>query len=406
MEKNKTYTALDFARYYAGTMPSAEMNALEKAALEDPFLADALEGYAYSKDPESDVAAIRERLAENRKSKKMFSILSLTQNTWWRVAALVIIIAGAGYLFYRTNNMAPQNSLADNDRTKSPAKVEAPSLVLKDTGANNEVAFENKKVPKADKINRVSLPKPKTVIQHEINNPQPITNANADKEATSLMMAKADPVANNNALPRSINKKDTAKQYMLTGKVTDEIGVPIPNATITFKNKQEETITDTSGSFSLISADSNAALVASAIGFSPKNFLLKKDVQPTITMSRSGANLDEVVITGYATKRKKALAPSRNLQGKVAGVQIKKQAIQPFPVNDKFTKYLQENLVSMYDKNNNRLTGEVVLSFSINKKGRPRNIKVLKSTCEDCEEQAIHLLENGPDWEGRENVAG
>ncbi len=407
MEENKTYTASDFARYYAGTMPAAEMYAMEKAALEDPFLADALDGYAYSNTPEKDVAQMRELLKENRrKNKKVFSIAFLAQNKWWRVAALVIIIAGAGYLFYRTNNMATQNSLADNDREKSPAKVEAPSLVLKDTGlVNNDVALKDKKEPGVDKSNKASLPKPKTVIQREKISPQPMSNA--DEDAASLMMSRANPSADSMALRESINKNDTSKQYVLKGKVKDDTGAPVPYAIISNTKQRMETTADKNGDFSLASADSNVNVIASAVGYSSKDALLQSNLVQTIKINKTESSLSEAVVSGYGTKRKKAVsANAKNLQGKVSGVEIQKPVIPPFPVNEKFTKYLQENLVPMYDENNNRLTGEVVLSFSINKKRRPRNITVLRSTCKDCEGQAIHLLENGPDWEGRENVAG
>ena len=66
-EKNKIYTADDFARYHAGTMPAGEMHALEKAALEDPFLADALEGYIHAPAFEKDIAKLKDRLNEKRK---------------------------------------------------------------------------------------------------------------------------------------------------------------------------------------------------------------------------------------------------------------------------------------------------------------------------------------------------
>ena len=62
--KHKVYTAEDFERYYSGQMSEAEMHALEKSALEDPFLADALEGYSYTKTSLSDVAELRERLSK------------------------------------------------------------------------------------------------------------------------------------------------------------------------------------------------------------------------------------------------------------------------------------------------------------------------------------------------------
>ena len=44
MSQDHKYTAADFERYHSGKMSAGEMHALEKAAMEDPFLADALEG--------------------------------------------------------------------------------------------------------------------------------------------------------------------------------------------------------------------------------------------------------------------------------------------------------------------------------------------------------------------------
>jgi hypothetical protein len=39
------YTLTDIERYLQGNMTAAEMHAMEKAALKDPFLADAMEGF-------------------------------------------------------------------------------------------------------------------------------------------------------------------------------------------------------------------------------------------------------------------------------------------------------------------------------------------------------------------------
>src|SRR5258705_10049101 len=113
-EKNKTYTAKDFARYYAGTMPNNEMHALEKAALEDPFLEDALEGYIHAPTAESDIAELQARLTEKQKNKKVFFISSFAQSKWWRMAALFIVIAGAGYFFFRVNSVNKEDPLTKN----------------------------------------------------------------------------------------------------------------------------------------------------------------------------------------------------------------------------------------------------------------------------------------------------
>ena len=49
---NNLFTSEDIRKYLAGKLSSAEMHAIEKAALEDPFLADAIEGMAIAIDQE------------------------------------------------------------------------------------------------------------------------------------------------------------------------------------------------------------------------------------------------------------------------------------------------------------------------------------------------------------------
>ena len=66
----KRYTAGDIHRYHSGLMSPAERNALEKAALEDPFLEEALEGYAHAADPTNDLTILRSRLDERVRRKR------------------------------------------------------------------------------------------------------------------------------------------------------------------------------------------------------------------------------------------------------------------------------------------------------------------------------------------------
>jgi hypothetical protein len=49
------YTAADLQRYVQGKLSAREMHAMEKAALDDPFLADAMEGMqqAFTENEES-----------------------------------------------------------------------------------------------------------------------------------------------------------------------------------------------------------------------------------------------------------------------------------------------------------------------------------------------------------------
>ena len=49
-------------------------------------------------------------------------------------------------------------------------------------------------------------------------------------------------------------------------------------------------------------------------------------------------------------------------------------------------------------------SGEVELSFEINKNGEAVNIAVVKSLCKKCDEEAIRLLKEGPKWKKKKVV--
>ena len=52
----KNFTGADIEKYHKGLLSSKERHDLEKAALDDPFLADALEGFAVAGvNPISDI---------------------------------------------------------------------------------------------------------------------------------------------------------------------------------------------------------------------------------------------------------------------------------------------------------------------------------------------------------------
>ena len=401
MDKNKIYTATDFANYHAGKMPASEMHELEKAALEDPFLADALDGFMYSQNIESDITELRERLNEKQKRKNVFA-LSITQNVWWRIAALLIIIAGGGYLFYRINYNTKEASIAKNEIQNKKNQTDSFALNQKDSATvKNDVAFENKQASASAQKEKKLLPQLK---------PRPERKFSNDEEKIEPVLAQSE---NDSISFKDKNfKKDyyaqAPVQYILKGKVTDEKGNPVAFASIKNSNNNKAAVTDTTGKFLLQSPDSNATAVISAVGFSSKKVTLQKDEQPTIAINKNASGLSEVVVIGYgkSKNKKKADSVSNALSGKVAGVEIRKSQNKLLVHNNNFDEYLQKNITPVYNENNERQSGEVLLSFTLNKKGRPQNIKVIKSSCTFCEAEAIRLLQNGPDWVGKKNQQG
>jgi TonB family protein len=46
--------------------------------------------------------------------------------------------------------------------------------------------------------------------------------------------------------------------------------------------------------------------------------------------------------------------------------------------------------------------GDVEVSFEVDKNGEPVNIKVEKSLCGKCDEEAIRLIKDGPKWKRKD----
>jgi len=42
--------------------------------------------------------------------------------------------------------------------------------------------------------------------------------------------------------------------------------------------------------------------------------------------------------------------------------------------------------------------GQVQVSFDVNDNGEPVNVKVEKSLCKKCDEEAVRLVKQGPKW--------
>ena len=82
-------------RYHSGQMPAAEMHRLERAALEDPFLADALEGYGQDAQAAMHVEALHQRL--DVRSVPAAKLVRFNTGRWVAAAAAVTILVISGY---------------------------------------------------------------------------------------------------------------------------------------------------------------------------------------------------------------------------------------------------------------------------------------------------------------------
>ncbi|MEG2276910.1 MAG: SusC/RagA family TonB-linked outer membrane protein [Odoribacter sp.] len=95
-------------------------------------------------------------------------------------------------------------------------------------------------------------------------------------------------------------------QQEVTGRVTDEQGVPLPGVSVLIKGTTLGVATDVSGNFKILIPNANTAtLVFSMIGMKAQEVKLKpSQLFYSITMHIDSQSLDDVVCTGYQTLSK------------------------------------------------------------------------------------------------------
>jgi TonB-linked SusC/RagA family outer membrane protein len=136
-----------------------------------------------------------------------------------------------------------------------------------------------------------------------------------------------------------------AQNKVVTGRVADESGNPIPFATLTIKGTKTGSSADADGKFS-IRVKGGETFIISAVGYNDKEIKLDGGANQSVTLSKSASDLKEVVVTtGLGVKKSARVTPysaqvigsddititrqtnlSNALAGKVAGVQARSQS--------------------------------------------------------------------------------
>lgn len=138
-----------------------------------------------------------------------------------------------------------------------------------------------------------------------------------------------------------------AQDKKVTGKVTNSLnGTPIIGASVTIKGTRLGTQTNTDGEFSITAPPTAKTIVISSVGFTTSETPITEGTM-TISLNVATSDLNEVVVIGYGTARKKDLtgavgsvkskdfnqgiisSPDQLLQNKVAGLEVTNTSGQP-----------------------------------------------------------------------------
>lgn len=263
------------------------MHRLEKQALDDPFLWEALEGYAHTSNPGTELSILQrqlhERIVHLQENKKVFDF------TWQRLsvaASAAVLFITAGILFWMNINRSGPIA----HKQVEVAIIDRDSLKSEIHGSGTQAVIREKKTPVSSDETRITAYKPAEVIKDE---PQ-------------------------------------------------------------------------------VKAVSSSAI---------------KELPSAVASAR------------VAKVRIEDQAPDARTQASSAGISASEQGVQPLAGWDIYRKYLEDNI--RRPAGEPKINGSVLLSFEVDKSGKPSNFNVLKGLTDACNTEAIRLVKDGPAWKTR-----
>jgi hypothetical protein len=116
-------------------------------------------------------------------------------------------------------------------------------------------------------------------------------------------------------------------QRVVTGKVTDDKGNPLPNASVLVKGTTTGTATKPDGTYSITVPANAKALIFSSVNMTTIEMPLGKETTLNASLQPEDKTLSEVVVVGYGTQRKKEV--TGNISS-VKGSEISEKPVQSF----------------------------------------------------------------------------
>ena len=440
------YTAADIEQYLDGKLSPMQRHAMEKAALDDPFLAEAMEGYEamQGQDWKEQLAVLRNDIAGKGAVAKVIP-LHKSNNNWKKaIAAILILSAGATLIYTFTDNKAEETinpQVAQNiavakasdsvTRTEAqPSPSVTASLNPTASGAKDDVSANHGPVaalvtqsnsghadqyitdPNAPQLrSTTSTPaavydkEEKTAAAPPVVNPAPLQQADVPRmEEFADAKRKASARQDNDMFNRqqagilsnqpqgNLAKKEAALNNFFTAQVVGTDNTPLPFTNISIRKDNFGTYADAKGVVRLVSTDSILQVEVKSVGYQPRTFTLRNNqAQAKIILQEDEVAFKDrtVVGTGKTTNQRSRRATL--LTDSVVNV-------EPADGWDNYNTYVANNLDIPDDALKRELHGEVEISFDVKSNGTISNIRVNKSLGAGYDEAAKRLILEGPQW--------
>lgn len=423
---HKNWLAL-LLRWLSGDADRKDERALEALAKDDPFLADAFEGYR-SMPAENHAAAVTKLKADLRgkyqKKRRGAGFYVL------RAAAIGVVLVAAWLVLQQfkqkenaqagiaqakekaapqepVTTMAPAAPQSAETLENSTAKALESAPMAKRTDSSEEPAngaldnstfarkTESKEAPAAVKIpepsqlesystldDRKELEDIATADQNlAMTKPASEETAPASAPPSAAMKKNADSTRTAADGGLGFVQKNMGNEKKISGVVTDESGEPLIGVAVAVDKTNLGTNTNLDGFYSIQVPPGAESLTFSYTGYGNLSVKIGEEDSINVHMASRADALSEVVVSGLRKgKTRQASAP------------------EPKGGFGKFEKYVQEKLQYPAGAAAAGIEGEVVVGFRIKKDGTLYDFNVEKSLGFGCDEEAIRLLKEGPKW--------
>ncbi len=102
-----------------------------------------------------------------------------------------------------------------------------------------------------------------------------------------------------------------AQERQVTGRVTDDTGTPLSGASVIAKGMKTGAQTDAAGNFKLaVPASGEVSLTISFSGFAPRTITVTGTDPLNVQLVKQSSNMEDIVVVGYSTVRRKDLTGS------------------------------------------------------------------------------------------------
>jgi hypothetical protein len=403
-EKNiPNYSGEDIRKYLAGKLTGPEMHAIEKTALEDHFLADAIEGLEESKNHtssfESDIADLQKKLAVRIHQKERKHVIGLLVSNW-QIAASVLIVLGITVLISINRENAvkkimplPANSNASVKPTE-PVIREYPKNVTSSKSKDlTKISRDKRDIPYRAEKTVLAENKPEVytakdlVTRDSVVFPTPAIIQEKKVVTSSVSSALSGKVSG-----LSVQNDQAPSENYIKGIILDDKGAPISGALVKFRGKKAATATDTNGFFKLYVKNNDSAreVAVNSAGYDANLAYLNPDssYMNTVRLHPSSQSLNDVVVAGYGTQKgvQNELIPSKN----------ENKNVEPENGWLAFYNYLKTN--KKIPASDSVGKGSEIISFIVNNKGELSSFKIKKSISPGFDADLIRLIKEGPAW--------